>query len=187
RCALAAQRDFWDEASRQFVCGFNPTAFADDTVLVGRVTSPEGSPIASIVNYACHPTTLAWQNTLISPDFPGAMRELVEKSTGAPCVFLQGASGDLGPREGYVGDPAIADRNGRQLAHAALAALEGLPPPLTRFCYAGPVLSGATLGAWSHEPLESADRRRLSLWRLRRSTVDLPYRTDLPNPAQTLS
>src|SRR5262249_18782927 len=65
--------------------------------------------------------------------------------------------------------------------------LEGLPPPLTRFCYAGPVLSGATLGAWSHEPLESADRRRLSLWRLRRSTVDLPYRTDLPNRAQTLS
>src|SRR5262249_15424540 len=108
RCALAAQRDFWDEASRQFVCGFNPTAFADDTVLVGRVTSPEGSPIASIVNYACHPTTLAWQNTLISPDFPGSMRDLVERNTGAPCVFLQGASGDLGPREGYVGDPAIA-------------------------------------------------------------------------------
>ena len=49
-----------------------------------------------MVNYACHPTTLAWENTLISPDFPGAMREVVERATAAPCVFLQGASGDLG-------------------------------------------------------------------------------------------
>jgi hypothetical protein len=93
RCTLAAQRDFWDQASGQFVCGFNPSAFADDTVLVGRVTTPDGSPLVSIVNYACHPTTLAWQNTLISPDFPGAMRELVEKSTGAPCK-AQAATSD---------------------------------------------------------------------------------------------
>ena len=34
--------------------------------------------VAVVVNYACHPTTLAWQNTLISPDYPGALRELVE-------------------------------------------------------------------------------------------------------------
>src|SRR5262249_4278977 len=80
-----------------------------------------------------------------------------------------------------------ADRNGRQLAHAVLAALEALPPALTRFRYAGPVLSGATLGAWSHEPLETAERQRLARWQLRRWTVDLPYRTDLPGRAQTLS
>ena len=58
-----------------------------------------------LVNYACHPTTLAWQNTLVSPDFVGALREVVEEGTdGAPCLFLQGASGDLAPREQYVGD-----------------------------------------------------------------------------------
>src|SRR5206468_9986215 len=34
RCGLAAHRDFWDEASRQFVCGFNPVGSTDDTVLV---------------------------------------------------------------------------------------------------------------------------------------------------------
>src|SRR5262249_7325001 len=115
RCTLAANRDFWDEASGQYVCGFNPTGFADDTVLVARVTNGAGEALASLVNYGCHPTTLAWENTLISPDFPGTMREVIEQATGAPCVFLQGASGDLGPREGFVGDPAVADRNGRQL------------------------------------------------------------------------
>src|SRR5207244_4779778 len=121
----------WDAESSQYVCGFHPNGPADDTVLVAKIVEDGGRTVASVVNYACHPTTLAWENTLISPDYPGAMREVVEQATGAPCVFLQGASGDLGPREGFVGDPPIADRNGRQLGHAALAALEALPPPGT--------------------------------------------------------
>src|ERR1017187_5087677 len=102
-----------------------------------------GALMGSIINYACHPTTLGWENTAISPDYIGALRETVEQNTGVPCLFLQGASGDLGPRTGFVGDPAIADRNGRQLAFAALAALEALPAPGLRFCYQGPVVSGA--------------------------------------------
>ena len=32
------------------------------------------------MNYACHPTTLAWQNTLISPDYVGAC-EVIERET----------------------------------------------------------------------------------------------------------
>jgi hypothetical protein len=151
---------------------------------VARATDVLDRPVAIVVNYACHPTTLAWQNTLVSPDYPGALRELVEMMTGAPCVFLQGASGDLGPREGFVGDPAAADRNGRQLGYAALVALEGLAPPGTRFHYSGPVVSGATLGTWAHEPLDAPQRQAKASWRLRRWTVDLPYRPDLPSREQ---
>src|SRR5207253_8221332 len=109
--------------------------------------------LGTIVNYACHPTTLAWENTLVSPDYVGAMREVVERETGAPCLFLQGSSGDLGPRDGYTGDTAVADRNGRQLGFAALSGLEAMPPAGTYFEYAGPVVSGATLGSWEHRPL----------------------------------
>jgi hypothetical protein len=183
-CPLAGHRDLWDEDSHQFVCGFNPDGPADDTVLVGRITNAGGATIATLVNYACHPTTLAWQNTLISPDYPGAMREVVEQATGAPCVFLQGASGDLGPREGFVGDVAVADRNGRQLGYAALAALEALPPPLTRFRYTGPVVSGATLGTWAHSALDADRARQIALWRRRAWTTDLPYRAELLTSAQ---
>jgi hypothetical protein len=179
-CSLAAQRDFWDEGSGQFVCGFDPAGTCDDTVLVARVTNERRQTVATLVHYACHPTTLAWQNTLISPDYPGAMREVVEQATGAPCVFLQGASGDVGPREGYVGDVVVADRNGRQLGYAALSALESLPPPQTRFVYTGPVVSGATLGTWAHEPLENEALAQSRTWRLRRWELDLPYRLDLP-------
>jgi hypothetical protein len=180
RCALAANRDFWDASSNQFVCGFNPEQPADDTLLVTRINDNAGRIRATVVNYACHPTTLAWQNTLLSPDFPGAMREVVENATGAPCLFLQGASGELGPREGYVGDPAIADRNGRQLGFAALATLEALPPPGTRFVYAGPVVSGATLGTWEHRPLDAQTIERQRVWAMLRTHFELTYRLDRP-------
>lgn len=184
RCSLAAHRDFFDEGQKQFVCGFNPGAPADDTVLVARVTDAGGQLLATVVNYACHPTTLAWDNTLISPDYIGAMREVVEQATGAPCLFLQGASGELGPREGYVGDPAVADRNGRQLGFAALSALAALPAAGTHFRYTGPVVSGATLGAWAHEPLPAKEAERKKLWEIWRWREPLPYRPGRPTAEQ---
>jgi hypothetical protein len=185
RSNLAANRDFWDEETQQFVCGFNPGGLGDDTVLVARVSDTSDKLIATIINYACHPTTLAWQNTLISPDYPGAMRELVEQRTGGPCVFLQGASGDIGPRDGYVGDVRAADRNGRILAYAALATLEALPPPATKFQYTGPVVSGATLGTWSHVSLDDETKANCSRWKLRQFVVELPYREGLPTLGET--
>ena len=180
RCGLAANRDYLDESRGHYVCGFNPTGVADDTILVGRVTGEDGSVLSTVVNYACHPTTLAWDNTLISPDFVGSMREVVESATGAPCLFIQGASGDVGPREGFVGDVEVADRNGRQLGYATLATLESLPPVGQEFAYVGPVVSGATIGTWQYRN-ESAEKvSRHQQWIADRVIVPLKYRRDLP-------
>lgn len=184
RCNLAAHRDYWDEENQLWACGYNPGTPADDTVLTARVDATGGALLATLVNYACHPTTLAWGNTLISPDFPGAMRETIETATGAPCLFLQGASGELGPVEGYVGDPEIADRNGRQLAHAALSALEALPTAGTRFAYTGPVVSGATLGEWKHADLPAAAHAANARWQLYRDNINLPIRPGTPTAGQ---
>ncbi|MCB1279573.1 hypothetical protein [Prosthecobacter sp.] len=180
KCSLATHRDFWD--GKQFVCGHNPGVPADDTVIVARVTDNAGQMLASIVNYACHPTTLAWENTLISPDYIGAMREVVERDTGAPCLFLQGASGELGPREGFVGDTAVADRNGRELGYAALSALTALAAAGTNFVYAGPVVSGATLGSWKHQPIDTTSKAG---WKLQRWHEPLHYRPGQPTIEQT--
>ena len=180
RCNLAAHRDFRDEERDLWVCGYNPDGPADDTVMVVRVCETDGGLRAVLTNYACHPTTLAWENDQISPDFPGAMREVVETATGVPCLFLQGASGDLGPVDGYVGDLEVADRNGRQLGHATLAALYGLPAAGTRHQYQGPVVSGATLGAWTHQPLPEQRQQAIAAWQLTRLQVELPYRSGLP-------
>lgn len=184
RCSLAAHRDFYDGQRGHYVCGFNPGVPADDTVIVARVTDDAGQTLASIVNYACHPTTLAWENTLISPDYIGAMREVVERETGAPCLFLQGASGELGPREGFVGDPAIADKNGRELGFAALAALAALSPAGTKFVYNGPVVSGATLGDWEHRKLADDELASTSEWKLQRWHEPLKYRPGQPTAEQ---
>ena len=96
-----------------------------------------------------HPTTLAWDNKLISPDFIGAMWDVIEANTGAaPCLFLQGASGELAPAHDYVGDTAIADKHGRQLGYAAMSALESMLPPRHKLTYRGVMESGAPLAVW---------------------------------------
>jgi hypothetical protein len=179
RCKLAAHRDYFDPQASKFVCGLNPDGPADDTLLVGRITAESGRLIGTLVNYACHPTTLAWQNTLISPDYVGALREVVEADQHAPCLFMQGASGDLGPREGYVGDTAVADRNGRQLGHAAAAAIESLPPPGTRFVYTGIVASGANLGTWEYQPCDAAQMRASEQLGARVDIVELRRKKDI--------
>ena len=149
RCALAKHRDLPDPQDQRVLCGFHPGVPADDTLLVGRVANPAGRTLATLVNYACHPVTLAWENRLISPDYIGAMREIVEANTSdAPCLFLQGASGELAPREQYTNDTSIADSNGRQLGYAVLAALEGMLPPATGLNYACAIESGASLAVW---------------------------------------
>jgi neutral/alkaline ceramidase-like enzyme len=185
RCSLAAHRDMWDEQSKQSVCGFNPSGPADDTVVVARAVADDGDSLGTIVNYACHPTTLAWQNSLLSPDYVGRMRTVLEGSIGWPCLFLQGASGDLGPRDGYVGETIVADRNGRQLGYAALSGLEALPTPGTAFEYAGPVVSGAILGTWRRRPLDAAELTATTHWDTKLFVVNLPYRSDLPKADAT--
>jgi hypothetical protein len=181
RCDLAANRDYWDEERQLFACGFNPDQPADDTLIVARVIATDGSPRATIVNYACHPTTLAWDNTLISPDYVGALRETVQSGFKAPCVFFQGACGELAPKEGYVGDTAIADRNGRQVGYAALSALNSMGAPATDYVYQGPVISGATVGTWSYSPLSPERMAEASRFSGGQSAVDLPLKPK-PDP-----
>ncbi len=181
RCDLARHRDFFDEERGRFVCGFDPGGAADDTLLLASFLKADGERLATVVNYACHPTTLAWDNTLISPDWVGAMREVVEREAGGLCLFLQGASGDLGPAEGFVGDPAIADRNGRKVGYATMATLATMPPPGKEYRYSGPVTSGTEIGTWRHLDVEKSDTERFAICRWTDFVVDLPYRHDLPS------
>jgi hypothetical protein len=81
------------------------------------------------------------------------MREMVETATGAPTLFLQGASGELSPKDQYVGDAAVADRYGRQLGHAVLSTLEDMLPAATGLSFQGAVESGAPLGIWAQSPV----------------------------------
>ncbi len=148
---LAVNRD--QQVADRVLLGFEPGTVADGALLVGRLSRADGSITATIVNYACHPTTLGFDNTLLSPDFVGAMRNRVESATGdAPCLFLQGASGDLSGPVQYLADPARADRYGDALGHSALGVLGTLPPPGTALGLDRTVESGAPLALWDEVP-----------------------------------
>ena len=173
-CDMAANRDCWDEEFNGYVCGYNPGVETDGTVVVGRVTDNKDVLKHSIVQYACHPTVLSWENTLLSPDFVGALRQEVEHYTEASCTYLQGPCGDIGAKDGHQGDTAVADRNGRQLALAALSALSSMGPPAHDFQYQGPVISGATLGTWKYQPFAPPHVVQSASYHGGNHTVELP-------------
>jgi len=173
RCGLATNRDLPapDEGSGRFVCGFNPAGDADDTLLVGRISDSSGQLRGTLTNYACHPTTLAWSNRAISPDYVGAMRETIERATGAPSLFLLGCCGELAPRYQYVSDLNAVDDHGRELAYATLATLHGMEPPATVLSYAETVESGASLAVWKRDALVPSQTVRS-----RQTEVELPLK-----------
>jgi len=76
-----------------------PTSPVDPTVTVLRMDRSDGTPLAVLVNYACHPVVLGPDNRQYSADFPAAMNRTVEEALGAKVTsfFLQGAPGDINP------------------------------------------------------------------------------------------
>ena len=76
-----------------------PTKPVDQTVTVIRVDAANGTPIAVLVHYACHPVVLGSDNQQYSADFPAIMNRVVETEVrGKPMsFFIQGAPGDINP------------------------------------------------------------------------------------------
>jgi neutral ceramidase len=74
------------------------TGPVDDSIGVLRLDAlDDGSPLAVLVHYTCHPTGLGPTNLGFSAEYPGWVRRTVENALGAPCLFLQGACGDHNP------------------------------------------------------------------------------------------
>jgi neutral ceramidase len=114
----------------------NPNGPVDPEVLVIRFDDPQGRPVAAIVNFATHPTTLGVHVHEVSADYPGRMRRVVQAAYngGLSVHFIQGACGDVKAaafgedgnfREGEQED---IDRLGRILAGEVIKTLEGCRP-----------------------------------------------------------
>src|ERR1039458_144190 len=91
-----------------------PTAPVDPTVTVLRIDRADGTPLAVLTNYACHPVVFGADNLRYSADFPGVMNRLVEQELGGrvQSFFLQGAPGDINPY--YAVTPLEQDAIGRR-------------------------------------------------------------------------
>src|SRR6185369_14342434 len=100
QCHINTNRRAATQSGERFL-GINPDGPCDHEVLVVRLDSMDGKPLATLVNYACHPTIMGPPNRLITPDYPGVMKRVVEEAFGGKCLFLQGSAGDQGPLQGF--------------------------------------------------------------------------------------
>lgn len=72
----------------------------DTSLNVMRFDNMSDQPIAVLVNFTAHPTSIPAEQLQFSADYVGAMKNRVEDELGGTAVFMQGASGDLSTNRG---------------------------------------------------------------------------------------
>lgn len=166
-CHINANRRCITAAGERFL-GVHPDGACDHEVIVIRLDAPDGKPIATLVNFACHPTIMGPGNRLITPDYPGAMKRVVEAAIGGRCLFLQGASGDQGPVQGFLKETKVYRDLGAVLGHEVSRVALSLTAIPAQPKFREVVPSGAPLGAYDCEfpplrgtPLRTVDREIL--------------------------
>lgn len=107
-----------------------PTDPVDREATLIRLDSTNGNPIALLVHFACHPVVMGPSNRKYSADYIGTLRRLVEDKSEYPCLFLQGACGDINPYLDKTpieqGGEDAARRVGEECACSVLAALPAI-------------------------------------------------------------
>jgi len=119
--------------------GANPDGPIDDAVQVVRIDSSAGKPVAVMIHYPCHGTTLGGRNSKISGEWMGRMQEYVEKQfPGVGSIYFQGAAGDINPRvvgglDGYRDDVNTTWALGEEIGTEVARVYRSLSPlPTTR-------------------------------------------------------
>jgi hypothetical protein len=177
-CAIAVNRRMQRPGDNAVVVGRNWDGPVDHQVQLLRIDGIDGEPLAAIVNYACHPITVGPDNTLITPDYPGVVKRVVEDATGATCLFLQGATGNIGPIHGVArGGLQEYKRLGAILGHEAAKVWWQLEPRPRQARYMGTLESGAPLADYLEEYIDEPDRTL----RVATRAMHLPLR-QLPDP-----
>jgi len=119
------------ESDGRIEIGRNPDGACDRSVQVVGFWGDDGgsSPyrLATLVNFACHGTTLGPSNLLVSADWIGSMRDRVEAELGGLVLFLQGAGANINPDVGWdVASPFDQTAEvGERVADAVLDAVAG--------------------------------------------------------------
>ena len=111
--------------------GVNPMGPIDRTVTILHAQSLDGKPILTLANYQCHGTVLGPKNMLVSADWIGVMRRIVEQESGSLAMYLQGATGDLNPNHAWGrNDFEAVEKIGVSVAGQVLNLLPQLVPVL---------------------------------------------------------
>jgi neutral ceramidase len=98
---------------------------SDRDLAVMRFDDLQGKPLAVLVNFTAHPTMLPSSLLKFSADYVGTLKAALEKETGAPAIFMQGASGDQSVNKGVYKDH---QEFGQALAREAVKLTVSLQP-----------------------------------------------------------
>lgn len=103
-----------------------PLSQPDETLTLVKITR-EGEKDIILTNYGLHPDTIGGE--LVSGDWPGVLREIVEKAyPDTLCVFLQGCEGDINTTDvrwkTFYKDYTRAQRVGRKMAAGVLQVMD---------------------------------------------------------------
>jgi hypothetical protein len=102
----------------------------DPRLTVLRLTAADGTTVATLTNYACHPTVLDGVSALVSADYVAGFYRSMSEALSGEHLFLQGAIGGwVQPVKG-VRTFELADAYGAELAVAAQNALVRAEPAL---------------------------------------------------------
>jgi hypothetical protein len=116
---------------------------ADPSVhVLTAVSRRTGQTIGGLVHFACHPTVIGPSHGSVSPDFPGALLDLLEsRYSGGVFLYANGAAGDVSCRYTRKSpDPEEADRMGK-LLFSSLEKMVSLEAPASSPSYASTAVS----------------------------------------------
>lgn len=105
---------------------------SDRDLAVMRFDDSSGKPLAVVVNFTAHPTSIPESTLKFSADYPGALKATVEKEMNCAAIFMQGAAGDQSTNRGtndYAGYGALLGREVVKLA-SGLTTTEVTKPSL---------------------------------------------------------
>jgi hypothetical protein len=133
----------------RIVLGQHPEGTLDSEVQVWRFDAAGGEtpepgapvgwvrrsapPVAVLVHYACHGVSLSSQVRLLSADFMGVMRDVVEPLVGGAALYVQGACGNINPSlmgANWEHPRLLGHALGAEAARVALLAQPVQPLPL---------------------------------------------------------
>ena len=104
---------------------------SDHELAIMRFEDEAGKPLAIVVNFSAHPTTIPAETLKFSADYVGAMKAAVEKELGGTAIFMQGSAGDqsasMGTNPGYQAYGQALGREVIKLANSLTTAAPSNP------------------------------------------------------------
>lgn len=120
-CSEGTYGDSW-------VVNISDTTSIDRNIALLQFIDRNGNSIASLLNFACHPTFLDNASDWVSADYVAGVYKQMDEQLGGVNLFLQGAIGGWVQPEFEEKTFAAAEKRGRELADTGLKLLKNSRP-----------------------------------------------------------